>query len=362
VQAQQIATRFGSRVLPALLRAIATGNRTALGQLGIALLPALAFFAMMAVIWHLVTAAPEQIDAGDLDAISLDSEYVSEEEDWGGLAEPPGEDAEDGSAAAPQAPQASSAAAADSAAAMEMEEDTAAPGRLAAPNGFWWSLTIGALLLAAFYAIFNFARLEIFKMLLGSLFPLALLVLAVLGSIVFGLATPTEAAAMGAFGGIVLAACYRRFNYTTLRESAFLAAKTSAMVCWLFVGSAIFSAAFALLGGQEIVNNWVLGMDLTPVQFMLLAQVIIFLLGWPLEWTEIIVIFMPIFIPLLPHFGVDPLFFGLLVALNLHWKNGRAKCEMALAKGKAEHDKRHVIKEREGKREAQRAMKTHVLK
>ena len=89
------------------------------------------------------------------------------------------------------------------------------------------------------------------------------------------------------------------------------------MVCWLFVGSSIFSAAFALLGGQTIVETWVLSLGLTPVQFMLLAQFIIFVLGWPLEWTEIIVIFMPIFIPLLPKFGIDPLFFGLLVALNL---------------------------------------------
>ena len=89
------------------------------------------------------------------------------------------------------------------------------------------------------------------------------------------------------------------------------------MVCWLFVGSGIFSAAFALLGGQEVIEKWVLSMDMTPVQFMILAQIIIFLLGWPLEWTEIIIIFMPIFIPLLPHFNIDPLFFGLLVALNL---------------------------------------------
>jgi TRAP-type mannitol/chloroaromatic compound transport system permease large subunit len=102
-----------------------------------------------------------------------------------------------------------------------------------------------------------------------------------------------------------------------MKESVYLTAKTSAMVCWLFVGSSIFSAAFALLGGQELINTWVLSMDLTPVQFMILAQVVIFLLGWPLEWTEIIVIFMPIFVPLLPHFGIDPLFFGLLVALNL---------------------------------------------
>jgi TRAP-type mannitol/chloroaromatic compound transport system permease large subunit len=103
----------------------------------------------------------------------------------------------------------------------------------------------------------------------------------------------------------------------TVRESSYLTAKTSAMVCWLFVGSAIFSAAFALLGGQELVENWVLSMNLTTVEFMLLSQVIIFILGWPLEWTEIIVIFMPIFVPLLDNFGVDPLFFGLLVALNL---------------------------------------------
>jgi TRAP-type mannitol/chloroaromatic compound transport system permease large subunit len=97
----------------------------------------------------------------------------------------------------------------------------------------------------------------------------------------------------------------------------FLTAKTSAMVCWLFVGSSIFSAAFALLGGQELIEQWVLSLDLTPLQFMILAQIIIFLLGWPLEWTEIIVIFMPIFIPLLGHFDIDPLFFGLMVALNL---------------------------------------------
>jgi tripartite ATP-independent transporter DctM subunit len=188
---------------------------------------------------------------------------------------------------------------------------------VAAPISYWIVLGLGTAALLAFYAIFSFARLEIFKMLLGSFFPLAVLIIAVLGTIVFGLATPTEAAAMGSMGGLILAAAYRRLNVAVVRESVYLTAKTSAMVCWLFVGSSIFSAAFALLGGQEIINSWVLSMDLTPVQFMLLAQAIIFLLGWPLEWTEIIVIFMPIFIPLLPHFNIDPLFFGLLVALNL---------------------------------------------
>src|SRR5690606_34117766 len=160
-------------------------------------------------------------------------------------------------------------------------------------------------------------RLEIFKMLLSSFFPLTMLILALLGSITVGLCTPTEAAALGALGGMLLALAYRRLNYAMVRESVYLAAKTSAMVCWLFVGSSIFSAAFALLGGQEIINNWVLSMDLTPIEFLILAQVVIFLLGWPLEWTEIIIIFMPIFLPLLNHYQIDPLFFGLLVALNL---------------------------------------------
>ena len=193
----------------------------------------------------------------------------------------------------------------------------AAPGRNPAPLVFWITFGIFAAGIVIFYAIFTFARLEIFKMLLGSFFPLALIILGVLGTIVVGLATPTEAAAMGSFGGFVLAAAYKQLNFTVVKESVFLTAKTSAMVCWLFVGSSIFAAAFALLGGQELINDWVKSMNMTPTQFMLLAQVIIFLLGWPLEWTEIIVIFMPIFIPLLANFNIDPLFFGLLVALNL---------------------------------------------
>lgn len=155
------------------------------------------------------------------------------------------------------------------------------------------------------------------KMLLTSFFPLAILIMAVLGTIIFGLATPTEAAAVGSLGGLILAASYRQLNFARLKESVFLTARTSAMVCWLFVGSSMFAATFALLGGQQLIESWVLGLNLTPTQFLLLSQAIIFLLGWPLEWTEIIVIFMPIFLPLLSHFNIDPLFFGLLVALNL---------------------------------------------
>ncbi len=155
------------------------------------------------------------------------------------------------------------------------------------------------------------------RLLLTSFFPLAILILTVLGSIVFGLATPTEAAAVGSLGGILLALAYRQLTWARFKEAVFLTARTSAMVCWLFVGSALFSAVFALLGGQEVIEKWVLSLGLNAFTFMLLAQVIIFLLGWPLEWTEIIVIFMPIFLPLLGHFEIDPLFFGLLVALNL---------------------------------------------
>ncbi len=194
---------------------------------------------------------------------------------------------------------------------------TAPAAKVAAPTAYWVSLGIGAVLIAAFYSLLSFTRLEVFKMLLTSFFPLLVLIIAVLGSIVMGLATPTEAAAVGALGGFLLAVAYRQLTFTVVKESVFLTAKTSAMVCWLFVGSAIFSAAFALLGGQELVERWVLSMNLTKTQFLILSQVIIFVLGWPLEWTEIIVIFMPIFIPLLDNFGVDPLFFGLLVALNL---------------------------------------------
>ena len=187
----------------------------------------------------------------------------------------------------------------------------------AAPTGYWIGLATGGAALLVFYGLLSFTRLEVFKMLLSSFFPLLVLILSVLGSIVMGLATPTEAAAVGAMGGFLLAAAYRQLTFSVVKESVFLTAKTSAMVCWLFVGSAIFSAAFALLGGQELVETWVMSMNLTKTEFLVLSQVIIFVLGWPLEWTEIIVIFMPIFIPLLDNFGVDPLFFGLLVALNL---------------------------------------------
>jgi TRAP-type mannitol/chloroaromatic compound transport system permease large subunit len=330
--AQVVSKDISNNVLPGLIGALkgkrnaAVPMRDLLNHLVIALLPLLAVAAIMGTIYFKVTA-PLPVEAVEgvvaMGGELSDSADSAEEENVSGLAEPetdglqtpPAETEEVKAEAVPASePAKEPASVAVSAAAQTPAQEAE---RQEVPLTFWIALASCAVALALFYAYFSFARLEIFKMLLGSFFPLAIMILAVLGTIVFGLATPTEAAAMGSLGGLLLAAAYRRLNYVVLRESVYLTAKTSAMVCWLFVGSSIFSAAFALLGGQEIINTWVLGMDLTPVQFMILAQVVIFLLGWPLEWTEIIVIFMPIFIPLLPHFGIDPLFFGLLVALNL---------------------------------------------
>ncbi len=315
------------RALTGLIHAL-KGQRNAgvssgylLGQLAVVLMPAVLFAAVAVTSYQSVTRVAPAEEAVELQ--EMGSEQEAEEQEGGlaepegaekenALQEPPGSQKEEASAS----PQASAPEVATSAGAATPSPASAATTQ-PAPTGYWVGLGVGAAALVAFYAVLSYARLEIFKMLLSSFFPLLVLILAVLGSIVFGLATPTEAAAVGALGGFLLAAAYRQLTLNVVKESVFLTAKTSAMVCWLFVGSAIFSAAFALLGGQELVEQWVLGMNLSKTEFLILSQVIIFILGWPLEWTEIIVIFMPIFIPLLDNFGVDPLFFGLLVALNL---------------------------------------------
>jgi TRAP-type mannitol/chloroaromatic compound transport system permease large subunit len=343
------ALRLSSRGRNALatLAAAAVGGsggvskRTVFGQLFVSLLPALAIGALLAVMYQAATApVVEASTAGLVEAGGLVAADVKEES--AGLIGAPPTEEEQKEGDAPQALSTPPGAeepkeeAKPAAEAPPAPATAAAPAeRLPVPTWYWIVLAIGALGIAAICVLWNWERLEVFKLLLASFFPLALLILAVLGSIVFGLATPTEAAAVGAFGGFILAGVYRFIAHSRalgrgpaaaktvvelgsiVKDSAFLTAKTSAMVCWLFVGSAIFSAAFALLGGQEIVEKWVLSLGLTPIQFLILTQFIIFILGWPLEWTEIIVIFMPIFIPLLPKFGVDPLFFGLLVALNL---------------------------------------------
>ncbi|HLU76601.1 MAG TPA: TRAP transporter large permease subunit [Burkholderiales bacterium] len=361
----------GQRAVPSLVQALTTKvpgapTRTVANHLIVALLPAAVFLGAMGLMYDSLTTPAETYSTEGLVEMGGGWGFEDDIESSLDLAPPPGVEATELGGETPT----------DEVTPSDEAETDEGDGALEAPKWFWITLACGLFGLFAFYVIFDFARLEIFKMLLTSFFPLAVLILAVLGSIVFGFATPSEAAAVGGFGGFALAAFYLLVNEEQarrkkimrlwlplwaiffvpilwfafaddlppewlgitaacalglwlilatvqvrltgiLKESVYLTAKTSAMVCWLFVGSSIFSAAFALLGGQELVERWVLGMDLTPIQFMLMAQVIIFLLGWPLEWTEIIVIFMPIFIPLLPHFGIDPLFFGLLVALNL---------------------------------------------
>jgi TRAP-type mannitol/chloroaromatic compound transport system permease large subunit len=420
---ERVSQAVSNRALPALVkalnraRAIDVPSDYLVKQLGIALLPALAFALVFTLAWRSSTAPvvteamPAAMGGGlaepasGVEAIGGVQEPPAAESGVreppgsgglaeppaasGGLAPPPGSEPAGGGLSAPpgssegvrEPPGASLQEPAGAASSSAAAGDSAVAERRPASTGFWIGAGVGLLALFAFYAILTFQRLEIFKMLLASFFPLLFLILAVLGSIVFGLATPTEAAAVGAFGGYLLAAVYsivgkklpnvrgklivwlllwlpalasiawfllaaagvvgaavpRQLGVVAsigvglwallayrqaglqseVRESVFLTAKTSAMVCWLFVGSAIFSAAFALLGGQDLVEKWVLSLGLSKVEFLLLSQVIIFILGWPLEWTEIIVIFMPIFIPLLDNFGIDPLFFGLLVALNL---------------------------------------------
>ena len=189
------------------------------------------------------------------------------------------------------------------------------------PEGFYsgFAVTCAAvgLLLLWYFWHMDAEQFEIQRLLVSSVMPLATLTLVVLGVILFGITTATESAAVGAAGAFLMAWQAGSLNLKRTQEAVFLTAKTTAMVCWLFVGSALFSAVFALLGGQRVIEEWVMGMNLSPLQFLLLAQAIIFILGWPLEWTEIIVIFVPIFLPLLAHFQIDPLLFGTLVFVNL---------------------------------------------
>ena len=395
----QISARHGALAVPALLRTLlgqrdATVSRTAAARdLVMAGLPALVFVLIMGLTWNTLTRPTEVFDTSGLVEMGMSAEAFSSEADpeatAPGISEPP---VEEEIATGIEEPPALEEPPLEELASLEeppalaepATEDAAADSsseREPAPAAFWKTVGIGVVVLGIGYLLLTFPRLEVFHMLLTSFFPLAVMILGVLGSIVFGLATPSEAAAVGALGGFVLAAFYmanekpreqrRRWwpSWTVLwaiflasivwfvlyrtgviatplppllgqasmlaflawallaswqvklipmlRESVYLTAKTSAMVCWLFVGASIYSAAFSLLGGQHVVEQWVLSLNMTPLEFLLLTQLIIFLLGWPLEWTEIIVIFMPIFIPLLAHFNIDPLFFGLLVALNL---------------------------------------------
>ncbi|HMH19841.1 MAG TPA: TRAP transporter large permease subunit [Burkholderiales bacterium] len=202
-----------------------------------------------------------------------------------------------------------------------LKQGAAAPSESGPPQGFFtyfWLVTAAtALVLLWYYWKLEAEPFELLKLLISSVMPLGILTIVVLAVILFGITTATESAAIGAAGAFLLALQARTFSWERLKQSIFLTAKTTAMVCWLFIGSALFSGVFAILGGQQLVETWVLSLNMTPIQFMILSQAIIFVLGWPLEWTEIIVIFVPIFLPLLKHFQIDPILWGTLVFVNL---------------------------------------------
>jgi TRAP-type mannitol/chloroaromatic compound transport system permease large subunit len=200
-------------------------------------------------------------------------------------------------------------------------EKAAVPADFGPPAAFyWWFFGIAIVCLLwqlKYYWRLDADRLQVIKLLSTSIMPLGILTVVVLGVILFGITTATESAGVGAAGAFLLAFQARTLDWKRTKEAVFLTAKTTAMVCWLFVGSALFSGVFAILGGQALVEQWVLSLNMTPIQFMILSQAIIFILGWPLEWTEIIVIFVPIFLPLLKHFNIDPVLWGVLVFVNL---------------------------------------------
>ncbi|MDP9602145.1 UNVERIFIED_ORG: TRAP-type mannitol/chloroaromatic compound transport system permease large subunit [Variovorax paradoxus] len=349
-----IAASYSTRMLPALLAAVVSPGRALRGAVeGVritwwlllrnllnALVPlALAAVTLGSVWWYVTiysqkdnnssTPVAEQ-QATQKEAAALpETSHASET----GLAEPPTSDepkepASEGSLQEPpggvEEPPGSEAAPPPAAAEgglQQLGEAVDAPKIAAVPEAFYTGFLLCSLftlaLLAWYYWRMDAEQFEILRMLVSSVMPLATLTLVVLGVILFGITTATESAAVGAAGAFLMAWQAGTLNFKKIKEAVFLTLKTTSMVCWLFVGSALFSAVFALLGGQRIVEEWVLGMNLTPLQFLLLSQAIIFILGWPLEWTEIIVIFVPIFLPLLAHFQIDPLLFGVLVFVNL---------------------------------------------
>ena len=244
----------------------------------------------------------------------------------GGLQEPPG--ASGGLQEPPGSAAASSTITAQTAAedneplkALGDGDTSNAPKTEAVPDsfytGFWLTFAVLALLLVWYYRGFDAEQFEILNMLVKSVMPLGVLTVVVLAVILLGITTATESAAVGAAGAFLMAWQSGALTFERIKEAVFLTAKTTSMVCWLFVGSALFSAVFAILGGQRLVEEWVMSLNLTPIQFLLLSQAIIFVLGWPLEWTEIIVIFVPIFLPLLQHFQIDPMLWGVMVFVNL---------------------------------------------
>jgi TRAP-type mannitol/chloroaromatic compound transport system permease large subunit len=349
----QVSSAYSPRTLPALARAVLSPGKATvtrgflLRSLLMALVPVLLAVATLGAAWWYVVihsqednnaaqvAQVTQVAATPLAKVAAEATPavaggVQEPPAEGGLKEPPSTDGvkEPPAEGGLQAPPGSvdekqpSTSPAGEPALQEMGDPSVkaaqtAPVPEAFYTGFWVAFGATLLLLVWYYRKFDAEQFEILRMLVVSVMPLALLTFIVLGVILFGITTATESAAVGAAGAFLMAWHAGTLDFEKIKQAVFLTAKTTSMVCWLFVGSALFSAVFALLGGQRVVEEWVLSMNLSPLQFMLLSQAIIFVLGWPLEWTEIIVIFVPIFLPLLAHFQIDPILWGVLVFVNL---------------------------------------------
>lgn len=360
-----LAATYSPRLLPALLMALISPGRALsaridgvkaswwllLRNLGSALTPVLFAVVTLGTVWWYMVIYTQQNEvpepqtmeqvqqAQSAESASADSSALAEPPAEGGLQEPPstagGLQEPPGSAASndvvqePPGTQTTNATISPSSGSDESRSqglqslgESAAPAHAAAVpasfyTGFWITAAFTLALLFWYYRALDAEQFEILRMLVSSVLPLGTLTLVVLGVILFGITTATESAAVGAAGAFLMAWHARTLNFKKIKEAVFLTAKTTAMVCWLFVGSALFSAVFAILGGQALVEQWVMSLNLSSLQFLLLSQAIIFILGWPLEWTEIIVIFVPIFLPLLAHFQIDPLLFGVLVFVNL---------------------------------------------
>ncbi|MFO6419420.1 TRAP transporter large permease subunit [Hylemonella sp. W303a] len=360
-----LAQNYSPRMLPALLMALVSPRRALsariegvkaswwllLRNLGSALTPLLFAAVTLGTVWWYMVIYTQQSEAPEpqtmeqvqqaqsADSASEDVSGLAEPPTEGGLQEPPSSDGglqePPGSAPSDDAvqepptiatkvatdPRASEPEGARSEGLQSLGESVPTPHAAAVPTsfytGFWITVAFTLALLLWYYRALDAEQFEILRMLVSSVLPLGTLTLVVLGVILFGITTATESAAVGAAGAFLMAWHARTLNFKKIKEAVFLTAKTTAMVCWLFVGSALFSAVFAILGGQALVEQWVMSLNLSSLQFLLLSQAIIFILGWPLEWTEIIVIFVPIFLPLLAHFQIDPLLFGVLVFVNL---------------------------------------------
>ncbi|MBB5052058.1 TRAP-type mannitol/chloroaromatic compound transport system permease large subunit [Afipia massiliensis] len=322
---------YSDKMLPALLTAavsparalaitadgVRVGYGTLIKSLGIALVPAaLALATLWGVWWYVVihqqpdAPAPSAAISQQLGAPSASSTAEPAEEKLQEL----GGASSDEKKSEPETLQEMGSA--------ELRgQGTAAPAEAGPPPQFYtyfaFTCAIFGLILFYYYWTMGAEQFEVLRLLISSVMPLGILTVVVLAVILLGITTATESAAVGAAGAFLLAFQARTLDWKRTKEAVFLTAKTTSMVCWLFVGSALFSAVFAILGGQALLESWVLSLNLTPVQFMILSQVIIFILGWPLEWTEIIVIFVPIFLPMLKHFGIDPILWGVLVFVNL---------------------------------------------